>query len=83
MNVKKCLKKISLLLLIIGLSACTCTPEIVETLPVLPLPPVFPAVEWLDIPDYYGLTEQDFDYIQDFLDEYDGYKEKIKSIYEI
>ena len=80
MNAKNCLKKISLLLLIIAISSCLCTPEIIDTRPVLPAIPVFPSVEWIDIPDYYGLSEQDFDYIQDYLDEMDGYREKISNI---
>jgi hypothetical protein len=52
----------------------------VYTIYTRPSPPVIPRIEWLDIPDYYGLREHDFDSLQYFLDQYEGYIEKVDRI---
>lgn len=82
MNEKKCPKLIKLLLPIIALSSCVCKPETIIELPALPLPPVYPVLTWIDVFGYYGLDENcsDFDDLQDFFDEYDGYLEKMSNL---
>lgn len=86
MNGKNFLKKIRLLLLIIGVSlfliGCKTCPETVNAVYPRPEVPVIPLITWIDIPGYYGLDEttMDFDDLQYFFDQYDGYTEKIDNL---
>ena len=86
MRGKNFLKKIRLLLLIIGVSllfiGCKTCPEPVEAVYPRPTVPVIPLLIWIDIPGYYGLDEttMDFDDLQEFFIEYDGYTEKIDNL---
>ena len=85
MKGKNFLKKVKFLLLIIGVSlfiSCLSCPEPVKVVYTRPLVPVIPLLTWIDIPGYYGLDEatMDFDDLQYFFDQYDGYVEKVDNL---
>ena len=83
---KNFLKKTKFLLLIIGASllfiGCKTCPEPVKAVYPRPEVPVIPLLTWIDIPGYYGLddTTMDFDDLQYFFDQYDGYVEKVDNL---
>ena len=72
-----------ILALSLFLSGC-CHTQYVENTVVYsrPMPPVIPALVWHDIEGYYGLSEKssDFDNLQLFFDEYEGYLKKVDDL---
>lgn len=84
MSGKNFLKKIKFLLLIIVITSCRSLPEPEPIVYIRPASPLIPDVVWIDVDGYYALDENsgDFEALQEFLDKYEGYLEKVRQTFD-
>lgn len=78
--------KLSLLIAIILLSSCVHTKYIETDCPIYTRPspvPEIPLLTWIELNNHAALSETDFDDLQDFFIEYDGYLIKIDNIFKL
>lgn len=75
-----------IIVILITVSAChTCPPESVHIVYPRTAEPIIPVLTWADIPGYYALDETttEFDDLQDFFDDYEGYLKKIENLLQL
>jgi len=76
--------KLSLLIIVIlAINSCSHTSAIIPERPNYTRPspiPEIPILIWIEIENHAALNETDFDDLQDFFDEYEGYLIKIDDI---